>query len=94
MTTSFTGRPEQGQLVSVRSRQWVVTDVRPSTLPPPALKPTCSGPQHLLTLASVEDDGVGEELKVIWEIEPGARVIEQVTIPEPTGFDPPEKLDT
>jgi hypothetical protein len=29
--------PEQGQLVSVRSRQWVVNDVRPSTLPPPAL---------------------------------------------------------
>ena len=29
--------PEQGQLVSARSRQWVVNDVRPSTLPPPAL---------------------------------------------------------
>ena len=29
--------PEQGQLVCVRSRQWVVNDVRPSTLQPPAL---------------------------------------------------------
>jgi hypothetical protein len=29
--------PEQGQLVSVRSCQRVVNDVRPSTLPPPAL---------------------------------------------------------
>ena len=36
--------PEQGQLVSVRSRQWIVNDVRPSTLPPPALKPAFSGP--------------------------------------------------
>src|SRR5919202_1691741 len=85
--------PEQGQLVSVRSRQWIVTDVLHSTLPPPALKPTFAGPQHLLTLASVEDDGLGEELQVIWEIEPGAKVIEEVALPEPTGFDPPDKLD-
>jgi hypothetical protein len=86
--------PERGQLVSVRSRHWIANDVRPSTLPPPALKPTFGGPQHLLTLASVEDDGLGEELQVTWEIEPGARVIEKVALPEPTGFDPPGKLDT
>jgi hypothetical protein len=85
--------PEQGQLVSVRSRQWIVNDVRPSTLPAVALTPTFSGPQHLLTPASVEDDGLGEELQVIWEIEPGARVIEKVALPEPAGFDPPSKLD-
>jgi hypothetical protein len=47
----------------------------------------------LLTLSSVEDDGLGEEPQVIWEIEPGARVIEKVALPEPTGFDPPDKLD-
>ena len=63
MTTAVVGPPEQGQLVSVRSRQWIVNDVRPSTLPPPALKPAFSGPQHLLTLSSVEDDGLGEELQ-------------------------------
>jgi hypothetical protein len=85
--------PEQGQLVSVRSRQWIVNDVRHSTLPPPALRPTFHGPQHLLTLSSVEDDGLGEELQVIWEIEPGAKVIEKVALPEPAGFDPPDKLD-
>src|SRR5438034_3071340 len=85
--------PEQGQLVSVRSRQWIVNDVRPSTLPTIGLKPTFNGPQNLLTLSSVEDDGLGEELQVIWEIEPGAKVIEKVALPEPTGFDPPDKLD-
>jgi len=94
MTIAITASPpEQGQLVSVRSRQWIVTDVRPSTLPASALKPAFTGPQHLLTLASVEDDGLGEELQVIWEIEPGAKVIEKVALPEPTGFDPPDKLD-
>jgi hypothetical protein len=66
--------PELGQLVNVRSGRWVVQDVRAGTLPPPALKPGFSGPQHLLTLSSVEDDALGEELRVIWEIEPGAKV--------------------
>src|SRR5262249_17007047 len=33
------------------------------------------------------------ELQVIGEIEPGARVIEKVALPEPTSFDPPDKLD-
>jgi hypothetical protein len=93
MAVAVASPPEQGQLVNVRSRQWVVNDVRPSTLPPPALKPAFSGPQHLLTLSSVEDDGLGEELQVIWEIELGARVIEKVALPEPTGFDPPDQLD-
>jgi ERCC4-related helicase len=86
-------RPEQGQLVQVRSRQWVVNDVKTSSLPAIALKPAFAGPQNLLTLSSVEDDGLGEELQVVWEIEPGARVIEKVALPEPTGFDAPDKLD-
>lgn len=47
----------------------------------------------MLTLSSVEDDGLGEELQVIWEIEPGAKIIEKGSLPEPTGFDPPNKLD-
>jgi hypothetical protein len=85
--------PEQGQLVSIRSRQWIVNDVRTSTLPGVPLKPTFSGPQHVLTLSSVEDDGRGDELQVFWEIEPGAKVIEKVALPEPTGSDQPHKLD-
>ena len=86
-------RPEVGELVHVRSRQWVVNDRKTSTLPTEALKADFSGPQNLISLASVEDDGLGEELQVIWEVEPGARVIDKVAMPEPTGFDKPEKLD-
>ncbi len=85
--------PEQGQLVQIRSRQWVVNEVKPSSLPSIALKPQLSGPQHLLTLSSIEDDGLGEELQVVWEIEPGRRVVERVALPEPNGFDAPAKLD-
>ncbi len=91
-TTTLTV-PEQGQLVQVRSRQWVVNDVRPSSLPGNLLKPEFEGPQNLLTLSSVEDDGLREELQVVWEIEPGARVIEKVALPEPAGLDAPGKLD-
>jgi superfamily II DNA or RNA helicase len=90
---STTQPPEQGQLVQVRSRPWVVNEVKPSTLPTPAMKLPVATPQHLLTLSSVEDDGLGEELQVIWEIEPGAKVVEKVALPEPNSFDAPEKLD-
>jgi hypothetical protein len=40
----------------------IVNAVRPSTLPAPALKPAFGGPQRRLTLASVEADGLGEDL--------------------------------
>lgn len=36
--------------------------------------------QHLVSLVSVEDDATGEELEVIWEIEPGTRVIERAEL--------------
>ena len=85
--------PEQGQLVTVRQRQYVVSEVAKSTLPPTPLQPLDGHGQHLVTLASVEDDALGEELQVIWELEPGAAVIEDVPLPEPTGFDAPDRLD-
>jgi superfamily II DNA/RNA helicase len=84
--------PEQGQLIEVRQRRFVVTDVARSTLPTPSLAAT-DGVQHLLSLASVEDDALGEELQVVWELEPGANLIERVALPPPTGFDEPERLD-
>jgi len=84
---------EQGQLVQLRSRPWVVNQIKPSTLPGNALQQPLAKPQHLLTLTSVEDDGIGEELQVVWEIELGAKIIERVALPDPTHFDSPEKLD-
>lgn len=85
--------PEQGQLVQVRSRPWVVNEIKASNLPSPAMELPITRPQHLLTLSSVEDDGLGEELQVVWEIEPGAKVVERVQLPEPTSLDSPTELD-
>lgn len=85
--------PDPGQLVDVRQRRFVVTDVSRSSLPPDPLSPHANGQQHLVTLSSVEDDGLGEELRVVWELEAGARVLERAALPEPAGFDEPRRLD-
>lgn len=82
------GAPEVGQLVRVRDRHWVVSDLQASTL-------EGAKTQHLLELTSVEDDGLGDDLTVIWEIEPGAEILETATLPQPRhdGFDDPQRLD-
>jgi superfamily II DNA or RNA helicase len=85
--------PEQGQLVRVRQRQWVVSEVTKSALPLTPLHALNGHSQHLVTLSSIEDDGLGEELQVMWELEPGAAIIEQIALPAPTGFDSPARLD-
>ena len=56
--------PEQDQLVEVRKRQYIVTDVSQSTWPVSPLDLTRTGPQHLVSLASIEDDALGEAPEV------------------------------
>ena len=56
--------PEVGQLVSVRSRHFVVLEVATSELPEAGAGNGFNGAEHAITLSSVEDDGLGEELKV------------------------------
>jgi hypothetical protein len=85
--------PEQGALVDVRQRRYVVVEAQRSTLTFDPLRPEGLIPHHLVTLASVEDDAFGEEIQVIWELEPGARRAERVVVPTPDGFDSPERLD-
>ena len=85
--------PEVGQLVSVRSRHFVVLEVATSELPEAGAGNGLNGTEHAITLASVEDDGLGEELKVIWELEPGAIAYEKGMLPDHAGFDVPDRLD-
>lgn len=49
--------------------------------------------QHAVTLASIDEDALGEELLVIWEIEPGAHVIERAGLPDITGQDDSDTLE-
>ncbi len=87
--------PEPGQLVSVRDRQWVVSDVSGGAVAADVLGPEGVGPQHLVSLVSIEEDATGEELQVVWELEPGRRVIDRAALPVPDSdhFDPPDRLD-
>jgi len=85
--------PEPGQLVQVRQRRYVVVDDVPATKIPSRNLSLESLP-HLITLSSVEDDALGEEIQVIWEIEPGATTIEDTALPQPIAFDTPLRLET
>jgi ERCC4-related helicase len=79
-------------LAEVRQRRFLVTEVRRSALlPSPTGKPAAV--RHLVSLTSIEDDALGEELQVIWELEPGARVHEKMALPAPAGFDEPVRFD-
>lgn len=84
---TYRARPAPGQLVEVRRRQWVVVDVVSSNLA------SGSSSQNAVTLSSIDEDGLGEELEVIWEIEPGAQVIERAGLPSISGQDDSEKLE-
>jgi hypothetical protein len=84
MSSVATSPPEQGQLVGVRQRRYGVTEVVASALPASPLKPARPA-QHLVTLSPVEDDALGEELQVLWELGPGTRVHEKLALPRPMG---------
>jgi superfamily II DNA or RNA helicase len=84
---SSTTAPEPGQLVEVRRRQWIVSDVDASTVSPELPK------HNLVKLASIDEDALGEEIEVLWELEPGAHVIERAGLPSMTGLDDPSKLE-
>ena len=83
-TTMQDAVPKAGSLVEVRGQRWVVSD-----------EPLPGGDgSTLLMLQSVEDGRYGESLPVIWEVEPGRRILPAGSLPEVTsgGFDPPERL--
>lgn len=79
--------PEPGQLVEVRRRQWIVSDIDAAAVAPELPK------RSLVKLASIDEDALGEELEVLWELEPGAHVIERAGLPAITAFDAPDDLE-
>ncbi len=52
--------PEPGQLVEVRRRQWIVSDVQSSRSSEATLTT-----QNYVSLSSIEEDSLGETLEVI-----------------------------
>lgn len=81
--------PEIGQLVIVRNRAFVVTEIIYSSLQREGI---ADNSNHLVKLSSVEDDALGEEFQVIWELEPGTSIREKSSLPDPDSFDHPKRL--
>lgn len=85
--------PESGQLVRVRDRHWVVVSVVPSFVRPAGATIELRS-DNFVSLSSVDDDGLSDELQVFWSLEGDAVVLERATLPkpEPDRFDEPERL--
>lgn len=85
--------PDVGQLVRVRGQQWVVNRRRVSRQPRDEVAVEIPG-RTLVTLTSVSDGELGDELTVAWEIEPGREVLPETRLPAvtPGGWDDPQTL--
>lgn len=81
--------PEIGQLVIARKRPFVVTEIAAATA---GISKDALRRHHLVKLSSVEDDGLGEILEVIWELELGLTVYAKPSLPAPESFDRPKHL--
>jgi superfamily II DNA or RNA helicase len=86
--------PEAGQLVRVRGQQWVVSSVNSSRQPQDELAATRIPGRTLVTLTSVSDDDLGEELTVVWEVEPGREIVPATQLPQVSdaNWDDPQRL--
>jgi len=85
--------PELGQLVEARRRRWIVSDVHASTFVSGRQDSHRASSQHLVTAKSIEEDALGEDIQVIWELEPGARILEKAGLPRVDEFDEPGRVD-
>ncbi len=73
-------QPEKGDIVAVRQRQYLVTEVLP---------PSTQGAMTVVRLVCLDDDAQGRPLEVLWELELGARVL----TPKAEGLGAISKLD-
>src|SRR3954451_16048143 len=75
--------PERGELVQVRSRRWLVEDVRYT-----------SDERPIVALACADDDAQGDELEVFWDYEFDRRILEEEGWADlaSRGFDEPRQF--
>lgn len=87
--------PEIGQIVTVRGANWAVVDVQQQGLGRSAADDATAQLQHAVTLQSVQEDRLGHELRVVWELEQGRSALAQRGLPEVIDadkFDDPNRL--
>jgi hypothetical protein len=87
--------PEPGQVVEVRGSTWAVAQVEQQSLPRSPADEAVPGLSHAITLQALDEDRLGEELTVAWELEVGQTVTPAQGLPpliNPDGFDDPNTL--
>lgn len=94
-TAGTSAVPEPGQVVEVRGSTWAVSNVRAQGLPRSPADESRAETHHVVSLQSLDEDRLGEELDVVWELEVGNTVAPDQGLPEvitSEGFDDPQTL--
>lgn len=94
-TTTTPAVPEPGQVVEVRGATWAVTEVREQGLPRSSADDATTTLEHVVGLQSIDEDRLGEELAVVWELEVGHTLVPEQGLPDRLdayGFDDPNTL--
>lgn len=86
--------PEPGRVVEVRGATWAVTDVVEQGLPRSPADEAVPTLQHVVSLQSLDEDRMGEELSVVWELEVGHTVVPDQGLPETVSADTFDEPDT
>ncbi|KXO98771.1 DISARM system SNF2-like helicase DrmD [Tsukamurella pseudospumae] len=87
--------PEAGQVVEVRGSTWAVANVRVQGLPRSPADEVAAQLSHVVELQSLDEDRLGEQLSVVWELEVGHTVTPAQGLPDvinADAFDEPVTL--
>ena len=87
--------PTPGRVVEVRGSTWTVTEVVTQGLLRSPADESVAARQHVVALQSLDEDRLGDELRVIWELEAGHTIAPDRGLPtsiQPEGFDDPDTL--
>ncbi len=87
--------PEPGQVVEVRGSTWAVANVQAQGLPRSPADESSAQLSHVVDLQSLDEDRLGEQLSVVWELEVGHTVSPPQGLPDviyAEAFDDPTTL--
>lgn len=87
--------PDKGQIVNVRGATWAVVDVKEQGLPRSPADEGEARLMHVVRLQSLDEDRLGQELAVVWELELGHSIAPDQGLPEfidIDAFDDPKVL--
>lgn len=87
--------PPPGAVVDVRGATWAVTDVARQGLSRSPADEASAALQHVVSLQALGEDNLGDELRVIWELEVGHALSPEQDLPariNANAFDDPDRL--